>query len=130
MGHKWYEHPAFADHRFKQGVERIDQAVDEFFLSLGYRHDRENARYEIVKPNCERVALFAHQGFGLSFFSSMLDIPYPLFVTRFDLSHSSMSAINFEDRGGYVYPQVLQFSSDAHLYREGILTGYNNGIKF
>lgn len=130
LGHKWYEHPAFSEYRFGQGVARVDRAVDEFFLSLGYRHDRENARYEIVRPNGERVALFAHQGFGMIFFSSMLDIPYPMFATRFDFGHSSMSVINFEDRGGYVYPQVLQLSNDAHLYREGILTGYHNVIKF
>lgn len=130
LGRRWYEHPELAKYHFGEGVRRVDQAVDEFFLSLGYRHDRENARYEIVSPNNERVALFAHQGFGLIFFSSMLDIPYPMFATRFDLGHSSMSVINFSARGGYVYPQVLQTSNDAHLYREGILTGYNNGIKF
>lgn len=130
LGAQWYEYPAFAEYRFKIGVKRVDEAVDRFFLSLGYRHDRKNARYEIVKPNRERVALFAHQGFGMIFFSSMLDIPYPTFCTRFDFGHSSMSVINFEDRGGYVYPQVLQLSNDAHLYREGILTGYHNVIKF
>lgn len=130
LGDKWYEHPALTEYHFEKGVKRVDTAVDEFFLSLGYRHDRENTRYEIVQPNRERVALFAHQGFGMCFFSSMLDIPYPIFCTRFDFGHSSMSVINFEDRGGYVYPQVLQLSNDSHLYREGILTGYHNVIKF
>ena len=80
--------------------------------------------------NRDRVALFAHQGFGMSFFSSMLDIPYPMFCTHFDFSHSSMSVINFEPRGKYVYPHVLQTANDSHLYREGILTGYHNIIKF
>ncbi|MBE6558082.1 MAG: histidine phosphatase family protein [Ruminococcaceae bacterium] len=127
---KWYEHPQLAAYDFARGVERVNTAVDEFFLSLGYRHDRENSRYEVVKPNRDRVALFAHQGFGIAFFSSMLDIPYPIFATHFDFSHSSMSVINFETRGQYVYPQVLQTSNDAHLYREGILTGYHNSIKF
>lgn len=130
LGDKWYEHPDLAPYDFGRGVQRVNQAVDEFFLSLGYRHDRENTRYEIVNHTRERVALFAHQGFGMCFFSSMLDIPYPFFATHFDFSHSSMSVINFEDRGGYAYPQMLQLSNDAHLYREGILTGYHNAIKF
>ena len=130
LGERWYEHPEFAGHRFEAGVKRVNAAVDDFFLSLGYRHDRENARYEIVEPNRDRVALFAHQGFGMSFFSSMLDIPYPMFATHFDFSHSSMSVINFETRGRYVYPHVLQVANDSHLYREGIMTGYHNSIKF
>ena len=132
LGERWYEHPELAKLNFKAGVERVNAAVDEFFLSLGFRHDRENARYEVVGEhlNRERVALFAHQGFGMSFFSSMLDIPYPMFCTHFDLSHSSMSVINFERRGEYVYPHVLQTANDSHLYREGIITGYHNVIKF
>ncbi len=132
LGERWYEHPELAGLNFKAGVERVNSAVDEFFLSLGFRHDRENARYEVVGEhlNRDRVALFAHQGFGMSFFSSMLDIPYPMFCTHFDFSHSSMSVINFEPRGKYVYPHVLQTANDSHLYREGIITGYHNSIKF
>ena len=132
LGERWYEHPELAGLNFKAGVERVNAAVDEFFLSLGFRHDRENARYEVVGEhlNRDRVAFFAHQGFGMSFFSSMLDIPYPMFCTHFDFSHSSMSVINFEPRGKYVYPHVLQTANDSHLYREGIITGYHNSIKF
>ena len=132
LGERWYEHPDLAGLNFKAGVERVNAAVDEFFLSLGFRHDRENARYEVVGEhlNRDRVALFAHQGFGMSFFSSMLDIPYPMFCTHFDFSHSSMSVVNFEPRGKYVYPHVLQTANDSHLYREGIITGYHNSIKF
>ena len=132
LGEKWYEHPDLAGLNFKAGVERVNAAVDEFFLSLGFRHDRENARYEVVGEclNRDRVALFAHQGFGMSFFSSMLDIPYPMFCTHFDFSHSSMSVVNFEPRGKYVYPHVLPTANDSQLYREGIITGYHNVIKF
>ena len=130
LDQKWYEHPALAGFRFGEGVRRVDEAVDAFFLELGLRHDRENARYEIVRPNSDRVALFAHQGFGMCFFSSMLDMPYPMFCTHFDFGHSSMSVIHFAEHGGYVYPKVLQLSNDSHLYREGLLTGYNNSIRF
>ena len=130
LGREWYKHPDFASYTFERGVKRVDSAVDEFFLSLGYRHDRENARYEVVGPTPERVALFAHQGFGMCFFSSMLDIPYPQFCTRFDFGHSSMSVIDFQLFEGCAYPKALQVSNDSHLYREGILTGYQNVIRF
>ena len=130
LGHEWYKHPDFARYSFERGVKRVDAAVDEFFLSLGYRHDRVNARYEVVGPAPDRVAFFAHQGFGMCFFSSMLDIPYPQFCTRFDFGHSSMSVIDFQIFEGYAYPKALQVSNDSHLYREGILTGYQNEIHF
>lgn len=130
LADKWYEHPAFAKYDFAEGVKYINEQVDAFFLSLGYRHDRENCRYEIVEPKHERVALFAHQGMGIAFFSSMLDIPYPEFSTHFDFGHSSMSVINFEQKGKYVYPKVLQVSNDAHLYRDGLMSGYGNIWKF
>lgn len=130
LDERWYEHPDLAKYDFGRGVARMNAAVDEFLLQLGFRHDRENARYEIERQNEQRVALFAHQGCGLAFLASVLDVPYPILATHFDLSHSSVSVINFSCHGRYVYPKVLQVSNDAHLYREGILTGYNNQIRF
>ena len=129
MGENWYNHPALHE-GYKAGVERINREVDAFMLSLGFRHDREKGSYEIVSPNNERVALFAHQGFGMSFLSSLLDIPYPMFSTHFDTGHTGMTVIDFEERDGYAYPRMLQLANDSHLYREGILTGYHNQIKF
>ena len=111
-------------------MERVNREVDEFFLSIGYRHDRENSRFEVIQTNNERIALFAHQGFGMSFLSSVLDIPYPSFSTHFDMGHTGMTVIDFTEQNGYVYPKVLQLSNDSHLYREGILTGYQNQIRF
>ena len=126
MGFAWHTHPALPE-SFARGSERVAAAVDEYFLSLGYRHDRENARYEIVKPSNERVALFAHQGFGLAFLASVMDVPYPEFCTRFDMGHTGVSVIDFGDgEEGYSYPKLLQLANDGHLYREGILTGYHN----
>ena len=129
LGAAWYTHPALT-RDFLPGIERVNREVDEFFLSLGYRHDRENGRFEAVAPTEERVALFAHQGFGMAFFSSLLDIPYPFFSTHFDMGHTGMTVIDFTECGGFVYPKVLQLANDSHLYRDGILTGYQNRIRF
>ena len=129
MGAEWYNHPALHN-GYKSGMQRVNREVDDFFLSLGYKHDRENARFEAIAPTNERIALFAHQGFGMSFLSSLLDIPYPIFSTHFDMGHTGMTVIDFAERDGYVYPKVLQLSNDSHLYREGLLTGYQNQIRF
>ena len=129
LGNKWYNHKKFVGTKIKSGIERINREVDDFFLSLGFEHDRKKARYKVVTPCNKRVALFAHAGFGLAFLSSVLDIPYYEFCTRFDFGHSSYTVINFSENKEYSYPKILQLSNDSHLYKEGILTPYQNKIK-
>ena len=130
LGDKWYEAPCLPPNRFQNGVERVGRETDALLLSLGYRHDRENRRYIVENPNEERVALFAHQGFGMLFFSSLLDIPYPLFASRFDQTCTGMTVIEFKDQDGIAIPKMLELSCDAHLYAADLPTDYNRGIRF
>ena len=130
LGDKWYEAPCLPPNRFQNGVERVGRETDALLLSLGYRHDRENRRYIVENPNEERVALFAHQGFGMLFFSSLLDIPYPLFASRFDQTCTGMTVIEFKDQDGIAIPKMLELSCDAHLYAADLPTEYNRGIRF
>ena len=132
LGKKWYEHELFADTTFKEGVQTVDKNCDEFFESLGYRRDRENNCYICLGENKKRVALFAHQGFGMAFFSSVLDVIYPVFATTFDMQHSGVSVIYFNDKakeGDVVFPKLLQLSNDSHLFSEGVYRDYHNWIK-
>ncbi len=126
LGAKWYTHPDLQNENFAKGVKRVDTETDAFMLQLGFRHDRKNACYEVVKRNDKRIALFAHEGFGKAFLSSLLDIPYPQIALRYELGHSSVTVIHFDENGDRVIPRVLQWSNDSHLYKEGILTGYHN----
>ena len=130
LGKKWYTHPLFKDLDFGDGLKRIEDEADKLLLSFGFMHERENNRYKELEKNEKRVALFAHQGFGIAFLSAVLDIPYPYVATHMDLSHSSVSPILFNaDKDEYLYPKLLQLSNDSHLFKENLLTGYNNGIK-
>lgn len=126
LGKEWYRHADFTDMPYEKSATRIGTAADNFFLTLGYKHDRAHNRYEAVSPHERRVALFAHQGFGMSFLSHVLDIPYPIFSTHFDFGHSSVTVLHFSEVNGFVYPKILQLSNDSHLYREELLTGYQN----
>lgn len=130
LGNEWYKFPDYANYNFEKGCKRIDKETDNFFLELGYRHERENSRYKVVKENDQRVVMFAHQAFGFAFLSSILDIPYPTFCTTFDIQHTGVTAILFSNCDGYAYPKILQLSNDSHLYKDGLITGYNHGIKF
>lgn len=128
LQYKWYDHPYFEGTRFKEGMLRIEREADEFLLSFGYRHDRERHVYIPEAPNDKRVALFAHEGFGMAFLSAVLDIPYPVLSTRFGISHSTVSVIQLNDNfgNGYCVPKLLQLSNDSHLFAERLPTKYVN----
>lgn len=130
LGHRWYEHEAFRDYGYEKGVLRIAEESDRLFASWGYRHIPGTGTYEVAQPSEERIALFAHQGFGLAFLSHLLNIPYPVYSLHFDLCHTGMTVIHFREENGYAYPRVLTHSSDAHLYAEPLRTPYNGEIIF
>ena len=126
MDREWYRHPAFDDHpTFGVCMERVQKGTDAFLASLGYRHDHERCCYIAERPSDERIAVFAHQGVGLIFLSALLDIPYPQMCTRFNISHSGITVIDFAGEG-IVVPRVLQLSNDSHLFASGMTTKYNN----
>lgn len=127
LGHKWYEHPDLAV--FRAGWERIDRECTAFFTALGYERIAGSPAFKAIAPTEERVALFAHAGFGRAFFSWLLHIPLPQVATQFDICHTGISAIAFEEENGLVYPRLLIFSSDGHLYREGLPLDYNHIIQ-
>ena len=128
LDYEWYKHPFFDKMPWLcDEMARIRRETDAFMLSLGYRH--EGNGYIAERPNDDRVALFAHQGFGLEFLSTLLDIPYSQFATRFDMGHSGMTVIEFAG-DGFVVPKVLQLSNDSHLFASNIETKYHNEILF
>ena len=131
LDREWYNHPIFEGTNVKAGYERIRCETDAFIESLGYRHHSENSSYEAIEPNEKRIALFAHEGFGKLFLSCLLDIPYPYFSTHYEFGHSSMTVIEFQNRGWKnVRARVLQHSSDSHLFAGGVSTNYQNRILF
>ncbi len=127
LGHRWTDLPEFS--ACQAGVDRIRKESDALFLSLGYEHIPETGSYKVIKHSNERVALFAHQGFGLVFLSCLLDIPYPQFSLHFDMCHSGITAIEFDDEDGFAYPKTMFLSADSHLYKEGLPLDYNHKIR-
>ena len=127
LGDGWYDYEGFGENTFKAGIERVYDASDAFFASLGYVHERYTGRYKIANATNERVAMFAHGGFGIAFLSAMLDIPYPTIATHMDMTHSGLTVIDFREKAGYALPTILTYSNDGHLYKEGLPTGYNSG---
>ena len=127
LDREWYRHPGLE--QFEKGIKRIYREADEFMLSLGYRHDYENCGYVPVRANNDRIALFAHEGFGAAFLSCLLDIPYPLYANHFRMGHTGMTVIEFSG-DDFVIPRVLQMSNDSHLFKAGISTDYQHYVHF
>lgn len=126
MGDRWYEAEPFclADNP-KEGYERIQRASDEFTLRLGYQ--REGMVYRAVQPNEKRVAVFCHAGFGLTWLSHLLAIPPALFWATFDISHSGVTILNFQNHpDGMTAPQCLTLSDLSHIYADRLPLQYNN----
>ncbi len=93
---------------------------------LGYGYDPQTRTYKAEEHKYDRVALFAHGGFSMAFFSCLLDIPYPIFSTRFFYPGcSQVSVVEIDDKGEGIVPRMLQFSNDAHLYGSGLSTELN-----
>ena len=114
----------------QKGIDRITKESDMFFASLGYEHIPKTGMYRVTKPNDERIALFAHQGFGLAFLSCLMDIPYPQFTIHFDMGHTGMTVIEFKTDEEYCIPCALTLADDSHIYREGLPTNYQNRLYF
>lgn len=113
---------------FQKGVNRVYDEVFQLLKDLGYEHVKNTGKYKAVRHNEDRVVLFAHQGFGLIFLSTVLGIPYPIIANHFDMCYTGITAIEFKEQNGYAIPKLLMLSSDSHLYREGLPTKYNNSL--
>lgn len=131
LGARWHEHPSFSDTKFHDYIPLVDFEVDRFIESLGYVHDRENHIYHPRRPSNDHIAVFAHEGMGGFFLSSLLDIPYPLFASHFFIGWSTLSLISFNINVlGDVVPLVQTLGNDSHLYREGLSTMQQNNIEY
>ncbi len=127
LGYRWYEHPELAF--LKAGYERVQTEAAAFFASLGYERIEESGAFRVVAPVGERVALFAHQGFGMAFLSWLMHIPYPKFCTQFDITHTGMTVIQLKEEDGLCYPKLLVHSAMEHLYKEDLPMDYNHEVK-
>lgn len=128
LGDDWWKHPKIENENTKTGLERIKRETDAFMKDLGYV--RKGKGFVVENNTVERVALFAHAGFGLAFLSSLVNIPYPIFSTRFSLGLSNLTVIKFGNEG-YTIPKILQLSNDSHIFAsEKLKTIHNNKIEF
>lgn len=128
IGDQWYTLPEFAAVDGKKGIERIRRDSDAFLAKQGYV--REGRAYKAVQPNDDRIALFCHQGFGLTWLSTVLEIPPHIFWNCFDMTHSAVTILRFQaEDDGYCVPQCIGFSDMSHIYAEDLPMVFQNRIE-
>ena len=113
----WFDIPAFEPCREKAipAYKEFVADADKFLLELGYR--REGGFYKIEEPPFERVAVFCHQGVGLTWIAHMLNIPPQIMWSSFDITHTGVTVLdfkNYEDKK--TTPICLCLSDTAHLF--------------
>ncbi len=116
------------DESIRRGLARIRAASDEFLARHGYV--REGHLYRIERANEERIAVFCHEGFGLTWLSHLLGVSPMHFWATHSITHSGVMAIRFKNYpSGYTCPDVLCHSDMSHILCDGELPfEYNNSI--
>jgi broad specificity phosphatase PhoE len=104
--------PFTADLRAK--FDELQRHSDVFLSRHGYT--RTDGRYRIERPNQQRLAVFCHCGFGLTWLAHLLEIPVPMVWAGFTLQPSSLTTIVFEEEGGqWAVPRCLGLGDLSHL---------------
>jgi broad specificity phosphatase PhoE len=115
----WHQYTPFDHPDFRAGVDAVHENSDIFLSGLGYH--REGETYQIRRPNREKVAIFCHAAFGMTWISHLLNIPVPLVWMGFFLPPSSVTTILFDERNTQVaVPRCLGMGDISHLYAEDL----------
>lgn len=115
----WHTFTPFEDPHYRQAFGELAAASDAFFATLGF--ERQGGSYRVMRENRQRVAVFCHGGFGLTWLAHLLAIPLPLVWSGFFLSPSSVTTILFDERQpGIAVPRCLGLADVSHLYAAGL----------
>lgn len=118
MRNDWDTNPVFSSCKSPaEGYQRVVNCSDEFIARMGYK--RDGKIYKVVAPNEKRIAAFCHHGFGTMWLSHLLSIPVIIFWSSFDIDHSSVTLLKFNNNpDGYTAPTCVCLSDISHIYKE------------
>lgn len=127
-GDDWYALPEFSQIDGQKAMNRIQSASDDFLARQGYV--REGRAYRVERANDDRVAVFCHQGFGLTWISHLLQIPPHIVWSSFDITHSGVTILEFKNLpDGYTAPKCLCLSDISHIYGDRLPMSYENELE-
>lgn len=115
----WKEITHFKAAPLQETFQQIQLHSDQFLKRHGF--ERDGSKYRIMRKNTERIAVFCHGGFGISWLAHLLDIPLGLVWAGFWMPPSSVTTILFDERSDdWATPRCIGFGDVSHLYAEGL----------
>ena len=115
----WHQAPHLKDLPVFETFEDLKERSDAFLRRHGY--ERAGGKYRCLEPNEDRIAVFCHGGFGLTWIAHLLEIPLSLMWSGFWLPPSSVSIILLDQRSPeWAVPRCLCLGDTSHLYHEGL----------
>lgn len=104
----------------------MEQGSDALLARHGYV--REGARYRVIAPSEDRIAIFCHQGIGTTWLSYLLHLPYQAGWAGMWQACTAISEIILEQRSQrWAVPRLLQMGATPHLVLAG-LPGLERGL--
>lgn len=67
----------------EDGIKRFASSVDKWLLLLNIVHDRKNKTFTSIGNNPNNIVIFAHEGAGTGFLSSIMDMNYAYFISNY-----------------------------------------------
>lgn len=104
--------------KFKEGIETINNQIDEWLLTINIKHDRKNKTYTAIGDVPKNIIIFAHEGAGTRFICSILDLNYAYFITnypRLDCCSINQFEINCD---GKTPIKIIKYNDSKHLKTE------------
>lgn len=124
----WYTADCeFMSTQARECVKRIGKGSDELLERLGYK--RSGSVYEIIAPSEKSVAVFCHQGVGLTWYAHLMRIPPHIVWATFNVSHTGVTMFHFENfKNGITAPKCLMMSDLSHIMCGGLPMKFENNI--
>ncbi len=111
----WHTMPFWNAATTQEYFASLKAHSDEFLARHGYA--RAGRLYRCERSNGAQVAVFCHQGFGLTWLAYLLDIPPPMVWGGFWIAPSSVTTVLFEERSqNWAAPRCLSIGDVGHLY--------------
>lgn len=115
----WSGNQHFSAIKIDEVYQQVKKDSDAFLKRLGY--EREGGRYRILNTNRDKVALFCHNGLGLTWLAHLLDLPLSLVWSGFWLPPSSVTTLLFDERSReWATPRCIGLGDVSHLYQAGL----------
>jgi probable phosphoglycerate mutase len=115
----WHTIPELKEFSAKKLFDELIAHSDQFLKTLGF--ERYGTKYKILRPSKEKVAVFCHGGFGLTWLAHLLNIPLTIMWSSFWLSPSSVTTILFDQRSPeWAVPRCISLADTSHLYEAGL----------